>query len=178
MVGDSNDPRRQEPISIKWLNRGLIGRLLVGGEFWGAVEWSPKRNAWCVEDACGRCLTHQASICGQAEARDAAVKLARTMIRDGRMPSPEEAKRLHGDQVETCATTIPAIMKSVTFALGVADARAGRGYHRDYDLWDTNGEWAYERGRMWAALAPRDLSLKLNGKINPDAVPYFTGEII
>ena len=64
-------------------------------------------------------------------------------------------------------------MSQPTFALGVADVRAGRPVHRDYDLWDTNGQWNYERGRMWATLAPRDVPLKRKGRINPDAVMWF-----
>jgi hypothetical protein len=34
-----------------------------------------------------------------------------------------------GDQVPTSWTTSPAIMRQLTFALGVADARAGRPFH-------------------------------------------------
>jgi hypothetical protein len=84
-----------------------------------------------------------------------------------------------GDQIPTRSTTAVEIMSSPTFRLGAADARAGRSYHRDYDLWDTNGQWNYERGRMWATLAPHNVPLKkLNGRINPDAVRYWQGEII
>jgi hypothetical protein len=70
-------------------------------------------------------------------------------------------------------TTIPAIMRQPTFLLGVADARAQRGYHTDYDLWHTNDQWGYERGRAWAALAPRSVQLKNNGKIAPEAIAWF-----
>jgi hypothetical protein len=83
-----------------------------------------------------------------------------------------------GDQIPTRWTTIPAIMRQPTFALGVADARAGRDYHPDYDLWDTNGQWGYERGRAWAAVAPRNVALKCNGEINPKAVTYYVTDII
>lgn len=82
------------------------------------------------------------------------------------------------EQVETTGTSIQAIMSNPTFALGAADVRAGRAYHPDYDLWDTNGQWDYERGRMWASLAPPDVKLKISGKLNPNAVRYFPGEII
>jgi len=173
MAGDTNDPRRSRPIDIKWLKGGLIGQLSINGHLWGAIEWSGKRNAWCIEDACGRCLAHEPSICGQAAARDAAMRLARAMVRDGRMPSPEEARRLHGDQVATRPTTIPAIMTTATFALGVSDVRAGRPFHHDADLWRPNDAWAYERGRLWAVLTPKHVPLKINGKINPDAVAWY-----
>jgi hypothetical protein len=80
---------------------------------------------------------------------------------------------LDGAQIPTRPTTRAEIMSGPTFALGAADARAGRPYHRDYDLWDTNGQWVYERGRMWAAGAPRDLPLRLGGKLNPAALGYY-----
>jgi hypothetical protein len=82
------------------------------------------------------------------------------------------------DQVPTSRTTIPAIMRQLTFALGVADARAGRPFHRDFDLWHGNDQWGYERGRLWAVTAPRGLPLKRDGEINPDAVRYYHGDIL
>ena len=70
-------------------------------------------------------------------------------------------------------------MAGPTFALGVADVRAGgRTFHPDYDQWSTNKQWACERGRAWAVIASRNVQLKMAGKINPDALRWFTGEII
>jgi hypothetical protein len=57
----------------------------------GAVEWSEKRQMWCIEDVLGACLKHASSIHGQAAAKEEAETLAGAMIRDGRFPSPEEA---------------------------------------------------------------------------------------
>jgi hypothetical protein len=86
--------RRVKPIKITWSADGArIGRIYVGSEYWGAVEWSRKRKAWCIEDAVGACLAHAEHIRGNAKTKELAVELAETMIRDGRMPSPEEAKR-------------------------------------------------------------------------------------
>jgi hypothetical protein len=82
-------------------------------------------------------------------------------------------RRREGDQVPVRPTTIPEIMATVTFALGVADARAGRPFHRDFDLWRGSDQWAYERGRAWATLAPRNVPLKINGKISADAVAWY-----
>jgi 5S rRNA maturation endonuclease (ribonuclease M5) len=82
------------------------------------------------------------------------------------------------EQISTEFTTIEEIMSRPTFALGVADARAGRLYHPDYDLWDTDGQWDYERGRQWAALAPQDIPLKRGGKITAEAIGFFQQEII
>jgi hypothetical protein len=83
-----------------------------------------------------------------------------------------------GDQIPTVPVTILEIMRQPTFVLGVADVRNGRGYHDDYDRWDTNGQWGYERGRHWATLTPRHVPLKLNGKINPKAAFYYSADMI
>lgn len=87
----ADDPRRQQRITIEWMPDGLVGRVEVGGEYWGAVEWSEKRQAWCIEDAAGECLAHARSIHGQVASKDAAVVLAQEMIVDGRLPSPQRA---------------------------------------------------------------------------------------
>ena len=79
-----------------------------------------------------------------------------------------------GDQVPTRMTTIAEIMGSNMFALGVADVRARRGVRPDYDrCWTSNEQWEYERGRMWATLAPKSLPLKRNGKITKEAVRLY-----
>jgi len=78
-----------------------------------------------------------------------------------------------GRQVPTRPATIHEVMSQPRFALGVADARIGRPVHRDYDVWHVNGQWAYERGRMWAVLTPRHVPLKRNRRINPDAMAWF-----
>jgi hypothetical protein len=83
---------RHQSIAITWVRNGEIGQLTIGGEHWASVEWSEKRQQWCVEDAEGRCLTHTASIRGSAASKEEAVALAEAMIRDGRMPDPETAR--------------------------------------------------------------------------------------
>jgi len=64
------------------------------------------------------------------------------------------------------------------FALGVIDGRARRGHRSDYATWDTNRQWNYERGRAWAALAPRSVVLKRNGEITAEAKRWFTDDIL
>ena len=93
----TGDPRRQRPIKLHW--QGLIGRLYIDDVQWAAVEWSDKRHAWCIEDAEGRCLSHKSHIHGQHAAKAAAVALAEAMIRDGRMPTPEEANKARKDRL-------------------------------------------------------------------------------
>jgi hypothetical protein len=93
-----SDPRRQRPINIRW--NGMIGRLYIDDERWGAIEWSNKRQAWCIEDAEGRCLSHHSHVHGEDKDKDGASALAEAMIRDGRMPSPEEARKARSDRLK------------------------------------------------------------------------------
>jgi hypothetical protein len=91
MPDDLGDLRRWLLITIDWSAGAGIGRISFGTEYWAAVEWSERRQAWRIEDAEGRCLTYAASILGQAASKEAVEALAREMIRDGRMPSPQQA---------------------------------------------------------------------------------------
>jgi hypothetical protein len=101
-MDETNDERmsadrtyRGGKLTIAWSEagrHGLIGRVSLDGEHWASVEWSEKRQQWCIEDVEGRCLTHAASIRGKAASKEEAVALAEAMIRDGRMPSPAEAR--------------------------------------------------------------------------------------
>ena len=78
-------------IAIAWTPDGLIGRVSLDGVQWAAVEWSEKRQQWCIEDAAGQCLRHVGSIKGAATSKEAAASLAEAIIRDGRMPTPDQA---------------------------------------------------------------------------------------
>src|SRR5262249_30873330 len=85
------------------------------------------------------------------------------------------------DQVPTRPVSAHWIMSRPTFALGVADARAGRGTHRDYELWDISGQVNYELWRAWAMLTPRHVQLRRAGKITSEALAWFKscgGDII
>ena len=93
------DARRQGRVVVAF-NGGSIGTIFVDGETWGAVEWSVKRGAWCIEDAEGKCLRHASSIHGQAAAKDEAVALAERLVHDGSLPTPEEAKRRRHEERE------------------------------------------------------------------------------
>jgi hypothetical protein len=66
--------------------------LTINGQMWSEVEWSSSRSAWCIQDAAGQCLTHVEHILGQDRDVQTAIHLAKRMIVDGRMPSPEEAR--------------------------------------------------------------------------------------
>jgi hypothetical protein len=91
------DPRRRKSIRVDW--NGTIGRLIVGGEFWGNVEWSARRKMWCIEDSEGACLSHHAHIHAKDKDKAGAVALAKAMIRDGRMPTPQQAAEAHKERL-------------------------------------------------------------------------------
>jgi hypothetical protein len=79
-----------------------------------------------------------------------------------------------GEQVRTRFVSAEWIMTRRAFMRGVDDVRSGRSYPRDYDTWkDINYAWNYERGRQWGAQAPRDLPVRLAGKLNRKAVEWF-----
>ena len=91
MADSDIDPRRSLPLTVDWNTENLIGRVTIAGELWCTVEWSEERQAWGIEDAEGSYFTHKSSIHGQAASKDDAVALAYKMIRDGRMPNPQQA---------------------------------------------------------------------------------------
>jgi hypothetical protein len=85
------DRRRYGVIEVRRINAETY-YLSIGGRLWSEVEWSHSRQAWCIQDAAGHCLTHVEHIVGHDRDAQAAIRLAKRMIVDGRMPTPEEAE--------------------------------------------------------------------------------------
>jgi hypothetical protein len=83
------DRRRYGVIEVRRLNAETY-HLTIGGEMWSEVEWSRSRQAWCIQDAAGQCLAHVEHIVGADRDVRAAIRLAKRMIVDGRMPAPDE----------------------------------------------------------------------------------------
>jgi len=77
-------------------------------------------------------------------------------------------------QVPTVPTTIRQIMSHRLFEIGVRDARAGRPFARNYDRWDGDEQWAYDRGRQWAAAVPKSVPLKRDGRVTREAEAWYT----
>jgi hypothetical protein len=94
-TGAMSDRRRHGVVETRYRQHGKIAvyNLTINGRLWACVEWSPARRAWCVQDASGRCLAHCDAIHGQHIDAQTAVRLAKAMIRDGRMPTPEVAQQ-------------------------------------------------------------------------------------
>jgi hypothetical protein len=77
------------------------------------------------------------------------------------------ARRAPKDQIPTIETTAAWIMSQAAFQQGVEDRRAGRPMSSSGDIAHA---WQYERGRLWASLAPADMPLRIGGKLNPRAL--------
>jgi hypothetical protein len=94
----NTDRRRYGVIETRYIGNDAY-HLTINGELWSEVEWSPRRQTWCIQDAEGRCLAHCEHTHATHIDQHTAVALAKRMIRDGRMPTPEEAqRRLHERQ--------------------------------------------------------------------------------
>jgi hypothetical protein len=87
------DARRYGVIEVRRYNADTY-HLTINDELWSEVEWSAERKAWCIQDAAGRCLAHVEHIVGQDRDVQTAIRLAKRMIVDGSMPTPEEAQQL------------------------------------------------------------------------------------
>jgi hypothetical protein len=85
------DRRRYGVITVRRINAETYW-LEIDGQMWSEVEWSPSRQRWCIQDAAGHCLAHAEHIVGQDRDPQVAIRLAKKMIVDGSMPSPEEAR--------------------------------------------------------------------------------------
>jgi hypothetical protein len=94
-TNQTTDRRRFGVVETQFRQHGKIAmyNLTINRELWACVEWSPSRKAWCVQDASGRCLAHCDAIHGENVDASTAVALAKRMIRDGRMPCPEDAQQ-------------------------------------------------------------------------------------
>jgi hypothetical protein len=89
----TTDRRRLGVIETRYRTVGKLAMydLTINGRLWACVEWSPSRRGWCIQDGSGRCLAHCDAVHGQDIDAQTAVKLAKAMIRDGRIPCPEDA---------------------------------------------------------------------------------------
>lgn len=77
------------------------------------------------------------------------------------------------EQADATPSTPAEIMSDQLFRQGFEEKRAGRQFY-----YDRHYDWAYERGRQFATIAPANMSLLLpNGKLNPKALALFTREL-
>lgn len=72
-------------------------------------------------------------------------------------------------QIETSTCSATSIMRHPHFARGLDDIRAGRPFADHI----ADEYWAYERGRLFGAIAPQSMPLFIGGRLNPKAVRLF-----
>lgn len=67
-------------------------------------------------------------------------------------------------QTSTHGVTAWTILNNREFARGLDEVRRGEPFDPNNDSWD------YERGRCFGFIAPLDMPLRIDGKINPRAL--------
>jgi hypothetical protein len=77
-------------------------------------------------------------------------------------------------QIPTRPVRTEWIISRPAFRNGVEDVRAGRAPR--FDEFSDDG-WSYERGRLFAVLAPISMPLKIDGKCNPKAVHHYEAAV-
>jgi hypothetical protein len=70
-------------------------------------------------------------------------------------------------QVPTIVVTAARIVGSPEFARGLADKRNGIPFDPRIDSWE------YERGRLFACIAPLNMELRIGSNLNPKAVALY-----
>jgi hypothetical protein len=78
-------------------------------------------------------------------------------------------------QVPSYKVSVEEVMRTSSFAAGVNDVRRRVPPRFDDPKManDIDKQWDYERGRLWATIAPPSLALRLGGKLNPKAIALF-----
>jgi hypothetical protein len=69
-----------------------------------------------------------------------------------------------GENALTRPVTTRTIVASRAFARGFDEVRKGIPFNPD------NDEWSYERGRCFGFIAPLDMPLRIDGRLNPKAL--------
>jgi hypothetical protein len=78
-------------------------------------------------------------------------------------------------QVPTRAVRTEWIVSRAAFRSGVEDVRRGRAPR--FDDFSGGDAWSYERGRLFAVLAPISMPLKIDGKCNPKAARLYDAAV-
>lgn len=94
------DERRQRDIRVDkaWNLQSARAMFYINEVLWAEIDYSAQRKAYCIQDATGYCLNHTKQIREEIggpnsmSAFDAAIERTKQMIRDGSMPTPEEAR--------------------------------------------------------------------------------------
>jgi hypothetical protein len=77
------------------------------------------------------------------------------------------------EQADTVMVSTASLMRQPSFLRGVEEYRARR--RPDFECDD----WQYERGRQWAAIAPRNLNIfTSSGRVSRLALAIFNRNIV
>jgi hypothetical protein len=85
-------------------------------------------------------------------------------------PAVQPRPSARADQVKTRICSPDTVMRHPHFVRGLDDIRAGRPFADDVD----DHLWAYERGRLFGAVAPRSMRLFNGKRLNPKELQLFS----
>jgi hypothetical protein len=87
---------------------------------------------------------------------------------------PKVGKYEHGrDQVSTIFVSTRSILWTKEFGLGAEDAAAGRPYRPEYERWNIDKQWNYERGRIYGLRTKGTIPVKVGKRVNYDALRAY-----
>lgn len=69
--------------------------------------------------------------------------------------------------------TAKSVIRTKHFMMGYKDKIAGKSFPDDYDHWQMNDQWNYERGRLYASIPLFRQTVPKNGKKVSNAAEYL-----
>lgn len=80
-------------------------------------------------------------------------------------------------QAPTRLTSIKTIVKRPHFRIGFNDRKWKSNFHVEYETWDKQQQWTYERGRLVAALFPSARFSSIDEMVNLYKTAKDTGAL-
>jgi hypothetical protein len=87
-------------------------------------------------------------------------------------PQPQLLDRSRA-QIDTVTIPFEDIVGAEAFAIGVDERRRGAPPRFDIPRTNTDAVWWYEKGRQFGVVAPAGMPLRVNGKLNKEAVRLY-----
>lgn len=78
---------------------------------------------------------------------------------------------------ETRTITIRGLAKNKQFNMGYTDFKRGV-WAKDYDMWSTNDQWQYERGRAYAAAGGPAIKCQADARVLRNDALFFIGRML
>src|SRR5882672_2138783 len=96
-IAGDGDARRRGEIKVEGSDDRYC--LYIEGVLWAELDYEYHKKVWCIQDCMGHCLEHTDHVHAEVpggencdHSAQIAIKKAKEMIRDGSMPTPEQAK--------------------------------------------------------------------------------------